>query len=253
MCNDDTATTPQKRNGIQRKGSDDGDYVCNLDQDNIYNEFTDTGDGEWIACNWLSWDDVAAYLDWAALRMATELEYEKAGRGPYPNALVHEYAWGTTAYTAATGISSPGKNIERASPSNANSVCCDVAGVQGPLRTGFAATTLSGRVDAGAGFYGNMELTGNALELLIGLMTPEGRAYTGGHGDGKLDIVGKANIPGWPSTADTKGVMWRGGSWEASIWAHRLSDRWNACFGRIGVSATERFYTLGLRAARTAP
>ncbi len=35
-------------------------------------------------CNYLSWDDTLYYYDWAALRSMTELEYEKAARGPDP-------------------------------------------------------------------------------------------------------------------------------------------------------------------------
>jgi formylglycine-generating enzyme required for sulfatase activity len=42
--------------------------------------------------NILSWFDVAAYLDWAALRPMTELEFEKVCRGP-ENRIAGEYAW----------------------------------------------------------------------------------------------------------------------------------------------------------------
>ena len=47
------------------------------------------------ACSMLSWVDVAAYADWAALRPITELEFEKACRGTAPP-VPGEYAWGTT-------------------------------------------------------------------------------------------------------------------------------------------------------------
>ena len=43
----------------------------------------------------LSWPDLCAYADWAALRPMTELEYEKACRGPN-NPVLGEYAWGNT-------------------------------------------------------------------------------------------------------------------------------------------------------------
>ena len=47
-------------------------------------------------CPWLSWADCAAWTAWAALRPMTELEYEKAVRGPqdpYPNDIGLSY-WG---------------------------------------------------------------------------------------------------------------------------------------------------------------
>ena len=48
----------------------------------------------YVACNYLSWMDGAAYSDWAGLRPLTELEYEKACRGTL-TAVANEYAWGT--------------------------------------------------------------------------------------------------------------------------------------------------------------
>ncbi len=58
-----------------------------------------------VVCNFISWADLAAYLDWSGLRPMTELEFEKSCRGTLP-AVPNEYAWGTTgiassAYTLA--------------------------------------------------------------------------------------------------------------------------------------------------------
>src|SRR5262249_10316729 len=55
------------------------------------------------ACNYLSWADYTAFLDWAALRPPTELEFEKACRGTNI-AVTNEYAWGSTTYTDANSI-----------------------------------------------------------------------------------------------------------------------------------------------------
>ena len=52
-------------------------------------------DGQNIAMNWMSWADLAAYLDWACLRPMTELEFEKICRGTAPR-VAGEYPWGTT-------------------------------------------------------------------------------------------------------------------------------------------------------------
>ena len=59
--------------------------------DYIFNDITD---GQNLPCNFLSWMDLAAYLDWAALRPMTELEFEKICRGPNPP-IAGEYVWGT--------------------------------------------------------------------------------------------------------------------------------------------------------------
>ena len=76
-----------------------------------------------MACNWLSWADVAAYLDWSGLRPMTELEFEKACRGP--NAPVAgEYAWGSNAgLVQATSIVNGGLSNEVPGNTDANCVC----------------------------------------------------------------------------------------------------------------------------------
>lgn len=74
-----------------------------------------------VACDWLCWADVAAYLDWAGLRPLTELEYEKACRGP-EKPVPGEYAWGTTRIVPATGIANEGQPDERAANADANCV-----------------------------------------------------------------------------------------------------------------------------------
>lgn len=53
-------------------------YACDLGDNGTFN---DNDDGQNVACNWLSWADLSAYLDWAALRPMTEMEYEKEVRG----------------------------------------------------------------------------------------------------------------------------------------------------------------------------
>ena len=56
------------------------------------------------AVSYLSWMDLAAFLDWDALRPMTELEFEKMSRGPLV-ANAGEYIWGNQTITAATTIS----------------------------------------------------------------------------------------------------------------------------------------------------
>jgi formylglycine-generating enzyme required for sulfatase activity len=70
-------------------------------------------DGQNVACPLLSWGDLTAYLDWAALRPMTELEFEKICRGPMPR-VANEYPWGSTNLTYY-GVMEMGGNVrERA-------------------------------------------------------------------------------------------------------------------------------------------
>jgi hypothetical protein len=61
----------------------------------------------WVPVNYFSPADLLAYLDWAALRPYTELEYEKAARGP-ASPVPNEYAWGNTRIGNVTSITNPG-------------------------------------------------------------------------------------------------------------------------------------------------
>ena len=61
-----------------------------------------------LPCNYLSWYDMASYLDWAALRPMTELEFEKAARGTAAP-VADEHVWGTT--TIATTEYTVGNHV----------------------------------------------------------------------------------------------------------------------------------------------
>ena len=195
-------------------------YACDFNNNGIYDQ---SSDGQSIACNHLSWADVAAYLDWAALRPMTELEYEKAGRGNQAP-VATEYAWGNTSITAAISITSPGSNNEIANPS-AN--CTFQNGVQGPMRSGTFAQALTTRVESGASYYGIMELSGNVWERPVTVGDPLGRAFSGNNGDGDLSPAGNANTLLWPAF-NAVGAGVRGGSYSDSAIYVRLSDRFFA-------------------------
>ena len=180
-------------------------YACNLNGNGTYNE---SDDGQHIACNYLSWDDLVAYLDWAALRPITELEYEKSCRGNQ-NPAPSEFAWGNTSATALTGLSNASTMSEIASSSSSN-IAYNNGFASGPVRTGIFATSSTGRATSGSGYYGNMELSGNLWERVVTVGNATGRTFSGAHGNGTLTSGGAADVSGWPAAA---GTGWKGGSW----------------------------------------
>jgi formylglycine-generating enzyme required for sulfatase activity len=238
---------------------------CNLDADTIYNE---TVDGEWIACNFLSWMDGAAYMDWSGLRPMTELEFEKACRG-INTPVASEFAWGNTTSTGAGNITNAGEAGEVTNTANANSVCCQTAGVSGPMRVGTFAGAATTRTQAGATYYGIMEMSGNVWERTVTVGSGAGRSYTGVHGDGNLFNDGSANVDFWPGingnatagTANTAfigstgvtqaaGSGFRGGGWNdlPASNPRRVSARDSG-----SVASTARGIQNGCRGIRTAP
>ncbi len=194
------------------------------------------------ACNWLSIDDLMAYLDWAALSPMTELEYEKACRGTNTS-VAAEFAWGTSGITKADTITlgsedTPGETVSNYIAPGTGPALYESGPPDGPLRCGFAAKAGTSRAQAGASFYGIMELSGNVYEICInaqGSNYGKGLYFTGTHGDGELAITpyaGYSNV-GWPGeiteTPNTKpySFAYRGGSWSSMNNGEqlRVSDR----------------------------
>jgi formylglycine-generating enzyme required for sulfatase activity len=201
-----------------------------------------------VSANYLSWDDLAAYLDWAGLRPMTELEYEKAARGTL--AVVNgEYAWGSTNATNASGVTNGGQVSEVASNLGANVNWS--GGVSGPLRGGNFASLNYGsasRENAGSSYYGALELSANLWERVVTVGNSDGQAFTGAHGDGALDSDGRANVTNWPNPTTAAGSGLRGGSWNAASTAARVSDRSSAA-----TTDTSRGADYGGRGVRSAP
>jgi formylglycine-generating enzyme required for sulfatase activity len=190
-------------------------------------------------CNYLGWSDLSVYLKWAALRPMDELEFEKACRGPlYP--APNEFPWGDTLVTTMTGFAGvDGSGTETATPTNANAVLNGQ--VAGPVRVGIFATATSGRRDAGAGYYGIMNLADNVSELVVGTGDPTGRAFTNEPGDGNEWTPPST----WPNSYYGWGL--RGGSWQDSTLSP-TSCRYSALWYSNG-----RVSTVGGRGVRSAP
>ena len=202
-----------------------------------------------VACNFLSWADAAAYADWSGLRPMTELEFEKACRGPQA-AVSGEYAWGTAAVAVGASTLSDAGASNEGIATNYSTTAGNATNlnIDGPVRVGiFAANgSNSGRVSSGASYWGIMELSGNLYERPVTIANPTGRAFTGTHGDGQLTSYGDANPATWPGT-DAVGAGYRGGSWYDNGF-----DRWVSYRGSAGDSDAGRndYVGSGLRAVR---
>ena len=200
------------------------------------------------AAGYLSWQNFIAYLDWAALRPMTETEYEKICRGPmYP--VTNEYAWGSNLISDVTAVTNDGTTTERntnVAPAGYGKANYNNNGIKGPLRSGFASTPTSNRLEAGAAYYGVMEMTGNAHEFCVGVYHANGRAFTRTTGDGYLSLApngGYANEATWPAlTTSYLGVTARGGSSGHAAAQTFLSNRY---YYNYTVAANKYYYNGG--------
>ena len=191
------------------------------------------------AMNYMSYRDLLSYLDWAALRPPTEMEFEKACRGPL-DFVSGEFAWGTNTYIEAINISGTVSGSEICTDSAANlhfygaDPYCRGGSfgtrAQGPLEVGiFARDTTTGRVETGAAYYALMEMSGNVWERCVQVninetspsSTPSN--YTGIWGDGILSSDGSYNTIGWNSA---EYYVFKGGSFSNDIYRQRVSDRY---------------------------
>ncbi len=214
----------------------------------------------YVACNFLSWMDGAAYSDWAGLRPMTELEFEKACRGTVAP-VANEYAWGTanvagSAYTLDNaGAANEGIATNYSTTAgNASSSTTDGA-IDGPLRVGIFAShgSNTGRITSGASYYGIMELSGNLWERPVTIGNATGRAFTGVHGDGVLSANGHANQTAWPGLSSGQvtgatGSGFRGGDWNDIATIMRASFR-----SRAALTSTGRDGSYGFRGVRVVP
>ncbi len=138
-------------------------------------------DAPHLACSYLTWTEGLQYANWAGLRAMTELEYEKACRGPL-KPVTNEYAWGTD------------RIVDANSP-----------------------TSGSGRITAGASYWGIMGLSHDPGERTVTVGNRFGRRFAGTHGDGTLALPARAEElrdrqpPGWHGLSIV-GIGHRGGA-----------------------------------------
>ena len=171
--------------------------------DNSWNAF--------LAAGYLNWQDLTSYLDWSGLRPMTEFEFEKACRGTL-NPVSNEYPWGTTVMnTSSGGMTNANTSSEVMNQVNEGIVHYNWDG--GPMRSGFAATSNSNRVQASATFFGIMEMAGNVAEQCVGGGSGYNYAtFTNLNGDGALTAKGLSNTLGWPTDGgSSSGTILKGG------------------------------------------
>lgn len=159
------------------------------------------------------WYDAAAYADWAALRPMTELEYEKACRGPLAP-VVGEFAWGnaslnTNFYFPINNPGLPNEAIGAGYNTTAGNAWYDgTRAFDAITRVGIFAAHPSntGRITSGATYWGIMEMSGHCWERTISVGRPESRVFAGTHGDGLLNANGNATNTDWPGFTPGQGV-----------------------------------------------
>ena len=158
-------------------------------------------DGGYVAAapdrpaNFMSWDDGAAFADWAGLRPWTELEFTKAARGP-AEPVANDFPWGTASKDRLLRRNQPDDEL---------------------LQSGGAdeSKLADGTRDVlGASYYWVMDLAGSVWEKVVTIGHPRGRAFLGTHGDGRLQSFGRATNADWPAgDHDGGGYGYRGGGY----------------------------------------
>ena len=213
-------TKPENRNGIVLGARSNGVVIFACDLTQSGNKVSQEDDGQNVACNYVSVNDMLAYADWAGLRPLSEMEYEKMCRRPYPQ-LPERNGWAggdradakyPTSGAFADGTT-PGGEDERLASGNVN------AGGKtgGPVRVGSFAPVAKTPQQAGASYWGVMELSGNLAEYYYNA-SPTGQSfydhvYGYSHGNGALTSEGASDVGTayWPLNAIAFGR--RGGSY----------------------------------------
>ena len=234
------------RNGIAVGSRDNGSvvFVNNLMNDSK-GEYAQSDDGQTVACNFLSPADMLAYADWCGLRPLSEFEYEKMARPPYPSIpILREWAGGdpkTIVRPQSSSLTYERTPNERLNKVDGKRVNVNAgAGLTGPVRVGAMAEGAQSRTEAGASFWGIMDLSGNLSEIYYACSNGHGRNFSDilqSHGNGALVANTTAATAGntdmttsyWPQTRES--FILRGGNFKSMNDELAISDR--SQYGKI--------------------
>jgi len=186
--------------------------------------------------NFMHWDDMMAFIDWAALRPYTEFEYTKAARGT-GEPIAHEFPWGTDNHDRLARKINPATNFMEMQRSMTEADLND-----------------ENRPYFGASYYWVFDLSGGLWDKVVTIGDPTGRAFEGQHGDGKLNFAGYADVEGWPKGyQNAKGYGYRGGGHYGEPWISDFNPYSPIAFRNFASwSGGLRTKAYGGRAARTA-
>lgn len=214
-----------------------------------------------VPCHFMPCRGALGFAAWAGLRPMTELEYEKACRGPV-NPVADEFPWGTTGVAGMdlsggkyilTNINQEtecitwsGGNGPDATRGNAFFAGNNTA-LGGPTRVGIFATPESDRPLAGAAYWGVLDMAGSVAEKPVPVGDAASRAFAGEHGEGGAAPWGGIGLGerggGYPLTLGGHSAGW------GRLDLLRISNRANA---RKDLKGAGHIYD-GMRCVRTAP
>ena len=201
-------------------------FFCDLNNNGTGNEATD---GLTLACNYIGYSSnwVFDYLDWAALRPMTEMEFEKICRGPssvYGGLISYETPWSLNGsisvnYTYVNGVVNSGAADEAPANTGIGLIHGGTNNPQGPRRVGSTYSGATDRYYAGSSYYGVADMGGNVAEAVF-------RSYGSApllrtdHGDGN-----NYTSPSRPSTWNNT-YGYKGGYWAEGYNYFAISDRY---------------------------
>jgi len=191
------------------------------------------------AMDYANSNQVFAFANWSSLRPMTELEFEKAARGPlaptYNDRANGQNPQGNMPPMgnnnlvinslklngAENGTEAPTTSDSTKFLAYYDSTIEGGDGGTGSYRVGIFATGTSSRKSSGASYYGIMGLNDNVSELVIGLSTENSRSFKDANGIGENAVTGYPSLNHWFSGSYFD-------NWSSSIY----KNSWGGVSGR---------------------